>query len=140
MTVENWRLNAQRYSLTGEECSNCNVKIFPPRDLCPDCGVEARRKFQFSGKGEIYFFTTVYEPPAGFEENAPYTIALVRLNEGPMLTAQLTDFGDTKPEIGMPLEMVTRKLRSDGERGVLVYGYKFRPLIQAPTQKDSPVH
>jgi hypothetical protein len=23
--------------------------------------------------------------------------------------------------------MVTRKLRSDGERGVLVYGYKFRP-------------
>jgi hypothetical protein len=28
----------------------------------------------------------------------------------------------------MPVEMVTRKLRSDGdERGLLVYGYKFRP-------------
>ena len=33
-------------------------------------------------------------------------------------------------EIGMPVEMITRKIRSDGdERGLLVYGYKFRPLV-----------
>lgn len=31
----------------------------------------------------------------------------------------------------MPVEMVTRRLRSDGERGMLVYGYKFRPLLKA---------
>jgi hypothetical protein len=30
----------------------------------------------------------------------------------------------------MPVEMVTRKLRSDGdERGILIYGYKFRPVM-----------
>jgi uncharacterized OB-fold protein len=35
-------------------------------------------------------------------------------------------------EIGMPVEMVTRKIRSDGnERGILVYGYKFRPVMGA---------
>jgi uncharacterized OB-fold protein len=28
----------------------------------------------------------------------------------------------------MPVEMVTRKLRTDGEEGMIVYGYKFRPL------------
>lgn len=128
-----WRLRAQRYSLIGEECPSCNVKIFPPRDICPDCGVEAKGEFQFSGKGEIYSFTTVYEPPAGFEENAPYTIALVKLEEGPMLTAQLTDLGNKPPYIGMPLEMVTRKLRSDGERGILFYGYKFRPAVSLLT-------
>jgi hypothetical protein len=28
----------------------------------------------------------------------------------------------------MPVEMVTRKMRNDGdERGLIVYGYKFRP-------------
>jgi hypothetical protein len=27
--------------------------------------------------------------------------------------------------------MVTRRLRSDGKRGVLLYGYKFRPLLRA---------
>ena len=32
----------------------------------------------------------------------------------------------------MPVEMVTRKLRSDGdERGMLVYGYKFRPVMSS---------
>ncbi len=46
------------------------------------------------------------------------------------MTTQLADLGDEKVEIGMPVEMVTRKLRSDGdERGMLVYGYKFRPLM-----------
>jgi len=57
---------------------------------------------------------------------------LVKLNEGPMVTAQLTDLGNQPVEIGMPVEMVTRRLRSDGdERGVLVYGYKFRPAVAA---------
>jgi uncharacterized OB-fold protein len=35
--------------------------------------------------------TTIYDPPAGFEHNAPYMVALVKLEEGPMVTAQLTD-------------------------------------------------
>jgi hypothetical protein len=31
----------------------------------------------------------------------------------------------------MPVEMVTRKLRNDGdERGLIVYGYKFRPRLR----------
>jgi uncharacterized OB-fold protein len=52
------------------------------------------------------------------------------LEEGPIITAQLTDLGDETVEIGMPVEMVTRRLRQDGdERGLLVYGYKFRPII-----------
>jgi hypothetical protein len=47
-----------------------------------------------------------------------------------MVTAQLTDLGDRAVEIGMPVEMVTRKVRSDGdERGMIVYGYKFRPVL-----------
>ena len=126
-----WRLKSQRYALVGEVCPHCQVKIFPPRDVCPDCGQEARETFQFSGRGEVYSFTTVYEPPAGFEENAPYTVALVKLEEGPLVTAQLTDLDDHGVEIGLPVEMVTRKLRSDGDRGVCVYGYKFRPVLSA---------
>jgi scaffold protein (connect acetoacetyl-CoA thiolase and HMG-CoA synthase) len=126
-----WRLKQQRYSLVGEVCPACEHKIFPPRDICPECGQEARTAYQFSGRGEVYSFTTVRNAPAGFEEAAPYTVALVKLEEGPMLTAQLTDLGEKPVEIGMPVEMVTRRLRSDGERGMLVYGYKFRPALKA---------
>jgi uncharacterized OB-fold protein len=79
----------------------------------------------------VFSFTTVRNTPTGFEETAPYTVALIKLDEGPMLTAQLTDLGEKPVEIGMPVEMVTRRLRSDGDRGMLVYGYKFRPALKA---------
>ena len=126
----NWRLKKQRYSLVGEVCSHCSAKIFPPRDVCPQCGKEAKNEFAFSGRGEVFSYTTIYDAPAGYEEITPYTVALVKLIEGPMLTAQLTDMGSQPVEIGMPVEMVTRRLRQDGdERGMLVYGYKFRPLL-----------
>jgi len=112
----------------GEVCPHCEAKLFPPRDVCPECGGEAKTLYQFSGKGEVYSYTTIYEPPAGYEENAPYTVALVKLEEGPIVTAQLTDLGDEPVQIGAPVEMVTRRLRQDGdERGMIVYGYKFRP-------------
>lgn len=125
-----WRLRQQRYALVGEVCPHCNAKLFPPRDVCPECGQEARTPYQFSGRGEVYSYTTIYDPPAGYEENAPYTVALVKLEEGPIVTAQLTDLGDEPVKIGAPVEMVTRKLREDGdERGMIIYGYKFRPVL-----------
>lgn len=128
-----WRLKKQRYALVGEVCPHCQAKIFPPRDVCPECGGEAKTEFQFSGKGEIYSFTVMHDAPAGFEDNIPYTVALVKLDEGPMVTAQLTDLGEQAIQIGMPVEMVTRKIRSDGdEKGMLVYGYKFRPVLTPP--------
>ncbi len=81
----------------------------------------------------MFSYTTIYEAPSGFDSTAPYTVALVKLEEGPMVTAQLTDLGDQPVEIGMPVEMVTRKMRNDGdERGVIVYGYKFRPSKLVP--------
>jgi hypothetical protein len=125
---QNWRLKAQRYTLTGEKCPNCGHFIFPPRDVCPECALEARTLFQFSGKGEVYSFTTIQDAPAGFEEQAPYVLAIIKLDEGPMITAQLTDL-DGPVEIGMRVEMVTRKLRSEGAQGMILYGYKFRKSV-----------
>ena len=62
---------------------------------------------------------------------APYTVALVKLEEGPLITAQLTDVANDAVEIGMPVEMVTRKLSVQGDEGLIVYGYKFRPEMAA---------
>ncbi|MDD9956653.1 MAG: Zn-ribbon domain-containing OB-fold protein [Anaerolineaceae bacterium] len=84
---------------------------------------------RFAGTGEIYSFTTLNNPPAGFEDQSPYTLALVRLDEGPLVTTQLTDLVEA-PRIGDRVEMVTRRLYSDGDSGAITYGYKFRPLLQ----------
>ena len=100
----------------------------------------------------MYSFTTIHAPPAGFEKFAPYMVALIRLDEGPLVTAQLTDVDEAEAKIGMKVEMVTRVLREDGDdgRGMLVYGYKFRPcwshksgaatVAVEPIQLADPVH
>lgn len=121
--IQGWRLRKQRYCLIGECCPHCDEKIFPPRDICPSCGENTNAEFVFSGKGEVYSYTTIYE--------APYTVALVRLKEGPLVTAQLTDLDPNQPvKIGDRVEMVTRKLREDGDTGPITYGYKFRPVLE----------
>jgi uncharacterized OB-fold protein len=127
--ASNWRLRKQRYALVGEVCPACGNKIFPPRDVCPHCAEEARTPFQFSGRGEIFSHTTIYNPPAGFEEFVPYTVALIKLEEGPLVTAQITDIDPDAVEIGQKVEMVTRKIREDGPDGIITYGYKFRPVL-----------
>jgi len=66
--------------------------------------------------------------PAGFENYAPYSVGMIKLDEGLLVEAMLTDVNEEDLEIGMRVEMVTRKIREEeGERGLLVYGYKFRP-------------
>ena len=83
----------------------------------------------FSGRGEVFSFTTMYNVPQGYEDQKPYSVALVKLDEGPMVTAQLTDVDTRDIRIGMRVEMVTRKLREEGDEGQIIYGYKLRPLL-----------
>jgi len=78
----------------------------------------------------VYSFSTVYDAPGNYQHYRPYTVALVKLEEGPVVTAQLTDVDPEDVEIGMPVEMVTRRLTEEGEEGLILYGYKFRPILQ----------
>jgi len=64
-----WRLRKQRLTLQGEICPVCGAHIFPPRDVCPECGQPASTPYTFSGKGEVYSFSTVYEVPDNFMTN-----------------------------------------------------------------------
>ena len=43
------------------------------------------------GTGEVYSFSVMYSVPKGYEDQKPYTVALIKLDEGPIVTAQLTD-------------------------------------------------
>lgn len=93
-----------------------------------DVQVQGER-FAFAGTGEIYSYTVIQEAPAGYDGQAPYVLALVKLDEGPVITAQITDLDGEPIAIGDRVEMVTRKLTTEGERGVIIYGYKFRKLL-----------
>lgn len=125
----NWRLREQRYRLQASRCLDCESLYFPPRQICSKCRGTSLEPHHLSGRGSIYSFTTVYQAPEGFEQNVPYVVALIDLDEGPRITAQLTDVDPERVEIGMPVEMVIRKWSEQGETGLINYGYKFRPPL-----------
>jgi len=128
--AKHWRLQNQRYRLIGGKCEDCGARFFPERHVCPECKSKSVGPCQFEGDGEVYSHAVVYDAPAGYEQLIPYVAALVQLDEGPLVTAQLTDVDINDVRIGMPVEMVTRRLRQYGEDGLIVYGYKFRPKLK----------
>jgi uncharacterized protein len=125
-----WRLIPPRYNLIGTECKTCGRKFFPPRNICPDCRRKSHiEKFRFSGDGEIYTYTVVRVPPTGFEFQKPYVIAIVKLVEGAMCTAQVVDCNPDDVKIGSKVRMTFRKIIADDDSGIIRYGYKFK-LVQ----------
>ncbi|MFA7301530.1 MAG: zinc ribbon domain-containing protein [Candidatus Shapirobacteria bacterium] len=49
-----WRNRKQLYGLAGEVCPHCDHKIFPPRDVCPNCGDEAEEKFNQNLQNNVF--------------------------------------------------------------------------------------
>jgi uncharacterized OB-fold protein len=124
--AKHWRLRAARYRLEGQRNRTSGEVRFPPE---PDADTQEWEPFALSGKGSVYSFSVVRQGPGVQEADAPYILAMVKLAEGPLVTAQLTDCEPSEISIDTPVEMVTRRLRDMGHDGLLVYGYKFRPQL-----------
>jgi len=127
-----WRETPRRYNLGGSKCTTCGTVYFPPRPVCPECthhrqSIEKMVPFQLSGAGEVLSYTVVHEPAEGFEMQVPYVLALVRTDEGPVLTGQVVDVDPAQIAIGLRVRATFRKLREEGAAGVIHYGYKFAP-------------
>lgn len=124
------RLRAPYSRLEGSSCPACSVRFFPPRAVCPACKRAGLPAFAFSGRGTLYSWSRVLQPSRGYASMAPYLVGMVRLAEGPLVSAQLADAEGVDLAVDMPVEMVTRKIRDADEQGYIVYGYKFRPLLR----------
>ncbi len=128
--AKHWRLKSQRYRLEAVRNRETGEVLFPPP---PITGPEDE-PMRLSGMGEVWSFTEIKN---GLEEfGGSYVVALVRLAEGPLVAAQLTDVEPGEVRIGLPVEMATRRLRDLGPDGLLVYGYKFRPLLETAAPGD----
>ncbi|MBO9336569.1 MAG: Zn-ribbon domain-containing OB-fold protein [Roseiflexus sp.] len=127
--AKHWRLRHARYRLEGQRNRFTGEVRFPPAPPLPGEREDIWEPYILKGRGRVYSFSVVRQPPEGFEDQPPYLVALVRLDEGPMVTAQLTDCDLDQVAIDMPVEMVTRRLRDLGPTGLIVYGYKFRPIV-----------
>jgi len=126
-----WREIPQRYNLLGNQCGSCNHVYFPPRESCPYCRRKSMGKMKdikLSGKGKIVSYTIIHSAPENFEGQAPYPMAIIKLDEGPKVTAQIVDCNSDDVKIGMHVNVTFRKIQTDGYVGAIYYGYKFKLL------------
>jgi uncharacterized OB-fold protein len=123
-----WRKQPQRYNLEGTRCESCGRMFFPPRTFCPDCRRDGKIvEHRFNGTGKVVTHTVIRTASEQFDALTPYVLAIVQLDEGPRLTAQVI----CSPEevyIGMPVKKAFRRIGAEGESGPLYYGTKFVPV------------
>ena len=124
-----WRNEVARYRLQGEECTECGAKYFPARPVCK-CGSTTFKPHKLAERGEVVTWTTILNAPIGYERYAPYTVALIELEDGCKLLSQIVDVVPEEVKAGMKVEAVFRKVKEDGKDGIIQYGYKFRPIIE----------
>lgn len=78
--------------------------------------------------GEIISCTLIRVAPAGFTDQAPYPVALVKLSDGSVITAQVVDYHSRQLHSGQPVVCVIRRLFQPGPDEVISYGIKVKPI------------
>ena len=78
--------------------------------------------------GRIVSWAMIRVPPDGFSEQAPYPLAVVRLNTGVQITAQVVDWEKDQCVINQKVVTVIRRTIDAAADGVIPYGVKVKPI------------
>jgi len=125
----NWRGMPQRYRLEASKCKKCGKVNFPPRLVCPECHGREFEPTHIGNTGKVETFTVIRVAPSGFTDQAPYAIAIVNVGDGVRILCQVADVEPEELKIGMSVKLEFRKVQSEGESGVISYGYKAVPVF-----------
>jgi uncharacterized OB-fold protein len=112
-SVPYWNAARERRLLI-RECKACGERHFMPRHLCPSCWSDQLEWVQSQGHGVVHSFTVIRRAPApAFATRVPYVIALIELDEGPRMMANIVGDAALDVRIGERVD-VTFEERGDG--------------------------
>jgi len=95
-----------------QHCPSCDALRHPPGPMCPTCGADKPDYTVASGRGTVYSFV-VHHAPKVPGKTLPFVVALVTLEEGVRMVAELVDVDPSTVEIGMPVELALTKIDDD---------------------------
>ena len=78
--------------------------------------------------GVIVAWTIIRVPPGEFTNQAPYLVAIVALDSGERITAQLVDWEQKHVQAGQRVVTVVRRTVISTCDSVIPYGIKVKPL------------
>jgi len=123
-----WREIPQRYRLEAGKCKTCGAIYFPPRLVCAKCRSRSFETVRMNDEGALLTFTVIRVGPSQFADQTPYAVGIVELDGGVRITAQIADCDFDKLAIGQRLRIEFRRIRKEGDAGILCYGYKCVPI------------
>ncbi|MHC0504769.1 Zn-ribbon domain-containing OB-fold protein [Achromobacter aegrifaciens] len=91
-----------------QRCGSCHAHHLYPRTRCPACGADALTWVRASGRGSLHSYVISHLAAPGWENEVPYVIAVVKLEEGPRMLSNLVGV-PADPQalpLDMPLEIV----------------------------------
>jgi uncharacterized OB-fold protein len=95
--------------IKGYVCQSCGWTDFHPAEACAHCHGRLRETL-LSGSGKVATFTIIRYPPKGFENEAPYAVAIIDLDKGPRVIGRVSNSDDEEAKIGA--EVVLRSIRN----------------------------
>ena len=125
MSIQHWRIRDRYYRLIGSKCASCGAEFFPPVYICRKCGSDEIKDKEMPKTGKIMTYTQLHEPLPGFEAQAPFFLAVVKLDNGARVLSQIVDSPDESVKTGAKVVSTVRRVRVDGDSGQITYGYKF---------------
>jgi uncharacterized OB-fold protein len=88
--VSEFREGLARGELLIQKCNECSRLNMYPRYACPYCQSQSLGWQRASGQGVLHSFTVLrLGAPEGFEEELPYAVGVVKLEEGVQLLVRL---------------------------------------------------
>jgi len=94
-------------------CKECRASYFPPKMDCPKCLSSDVEWFEIKGSGRLSTYTVVNYGPTGFEDDTPYTLAIVDFGDIRVFGRLNRDFKENDIKVGMGLKVVPVKLPGD---------------------------
>ena len=87
-------------------CDDCGELIWYPRRFCPFCSSRSVTYVDVSGRGTVYTFTIMRRGDGPFRDKAPYVLAYVRLDEGPVVMTNIVGVDPGLVRIDQPVHVV----------------------------------
>ena len=97
-----------------QQCQACESFQFYPRSVCTDCMSQKLSWVPVSGLGTVASWTIVRHPVSrAYAGDIPYVIALIRLDEGPVMMSQVKDCAPDCVTSGMRVSVVYESWSDD---------------------------
>ena len=88
----------------GTKCKDCGALYFPPRSDCSKCLDSNMEWFEVTGTGKLLSYSELKYGPVGFENDLPYTIALLDYGNHKVFGRIAKDIPFEDLSIGMELK------------------------------------